>query len=454
MGFIDDQYLLESESARRLYEIIRDRPITDPHNHIDMAEVVENNRWTDIWEVQGATDHYVWQLMRKRGIPERKITGNATNREKWDALASALPDLAGNPVYEWIHLDLSRRFGIDEPVSADNADDIWEETAAKLKEPEMRPQQVLREMGVEVLCSTDDPTSQLKYHERAETEVDGIDIRPTWRPDRGLKIENEAWSTFVAELDDVTEGTVDELGGFLQSLEQTHRYFDEHGCLACDVGMGDPVSKPVSRQRAADIYRRGRRGENLDSDEVEDWKSFLLEFVGGLNSETDWVTQFHIGAVRDYRDSLFEQVGPNAGGDVSTQNVDVTAGLDHFLDVYDEEMDVVLYMLDPTLYPSAATVARAYPNVSIGPAWWFNDSPHGMSEQLEYAASVDLLANYAGMVSDSRKIFSYGSRFEMFRRTLANTVGRMVERGQIPFENAQRIVDHMAYERPKELYGF
>ncbi|MFC4551155.1 MULTISPECIES: glucuronate isomerase [Halorussus] len=457
MGFIDERYLLDTDAAARLYRSIEDLPVVDPHNHVDLAEVVENEPWSDVWEVEGATDHYVWQLMRKRGVPEEKITGDATNREKWDALAAVFPDFAGNPTYEWVHLDLRRRFGIEEPVSAETADEIWAETKRQLAEPEMRPQRVLRDMNVEVLCSSDDPTSDLSYHERAEDEVEGVDVRPTWRPDRALKIDAEAWSTFVAELDEATDVDVDDGGfaAFLDALAETHDYFVDRGCVACDIGTGtDPISKPVSRERAAAVYEKARRGENLASDEVEDYRAFLLEFVGELNSEAGWVTQLHVGAVRNYRASLYDELGPNAGGDVSTQDVDLVANLDHFLDRFDGEMEIVLYVLDPTHYPSATVVARAYPNVSVGPAWWFNDSPFGIENQLERVASVDLLSNFAGMVSDSRKLVSYGSRFEMFRRTLANVVGRMVERGQMPYDHAERLVEHVAYDRPKELYGF
>ena len=454
MGFLDDEYLLESETAVDLYGAIADLPVVDPHNHVDLAEVVENEPWSDVWEVEGATDHYVWQHMRKRGVPEAKVTGDASNREKWDALAEVFPDFAGNPTYDWVHLDLRRRFGIETPLSADTADGIWEETKRQLSEPDMRPQAVLRDMGVEVLCSSDDPTSRLEYHERAETEVDGVDVRPTWRPDRALKVGNAAWSGFVDELDAVTRASVDDFEGFLDALAETHDYFADHGCVACDIGTGaDPVSKPVSDARAADVYAKARRGASLAEAEVRDFEAYLLEYAGELNADAGWVTQLHIGAVRDYRDELCEEVGPNAGGDVSTADVDLVDGLDHFLDRFDGEMEVVLYTLDPTHYPDATVVARAYPNVSVGPAWWFNDSPLGIANQLNRVASVDLLANHAGMVSDSRKLVSYGSRFEMFRRTLANEVGRMVDRGRVPYDNAERLVEHVAYDRPKRLYG-
>lgn len=454
MGFIDEQYLLDSETAVDLYGAIADLPVVDPHNHIDLREVVDDEPWSDIWEVEGATDHYVWQLMRKRGVPEEQITGDASNREKWNALAEVFPDFAGNPTYDWVHLDLRRRFGIEKPLNADTADDVWAEAKRQLADDAMRPQAVLRDMNVEVLCSSDDPTSRLRLHERAETEVEGVDVRPTWRPDRALKIDDAAWATFVAELDEVTDANVDDFEGFLDALAETHDHFADRGCVACDVGVGtDPVSRPVSDARAGEVYAKARRGANLSERAVRDYRAYLLEFVGELNSDAGWVTQLHVGAVRDYRASLYETVGKNAGGDVSTRDVDLVDGLDYFLDRFDGETEIVLYTLDPTHYPSATVVARAYPNVSIGPAWWFNDSPMGIENQLRRVASVDLLANYAGMVSDSRKLVSYGSRFELFRRTLANVVGEMVDSGRIPRGNAERLVKHVAYDRPKTLYG-
>ena len=102
--------------------------------------------------------------------------------------------------------------------------------------------------------------------------------------------------------------------------------------------------------------------------------------------------------------------------------------------------------------PTLATIARAFPNVSLGSAWWWNDSPYGMETQLKYVATVDLLANHAGMVTDSRKLISFGSRTEMFRRTLCNVMGEMLKRGQIPDSAAVDLVKSLAYGRPKELF--
>ncbi|WP_225333532.1 glucuronate isomerase [Halomicrobium urmianum] len=454
MPFLDEDYLLETDAARELYDAIADRPIVDPHTHADVAEIVENDGWNDVWEVEAATDHYVWALMRNCGVDEELITGDADNREKWTTLAEAFPQFAGNPTYEWVHLDLRRRFGIEKTISAETADEIWEETKAQLAGDDMRPQELLAEMNVEVVGSTDDPTDDLSYHERAADEVDGVELVPTWRADRAVKVDRPEWTDFVAELAEAIEVDTGDFDGFLAALEASHDYFDERGCRACDLGIEQPVTRPVSDERARDVFERALAGASLSEREAGDFQAYLTEYIGELNAEKGWVTQLHVGPVRNYRDSLFERLGPAAGGDVSTGDVDLVKPLEHFCNRFDDEMDVVLYVIDPTHYPSVATMARVFPNVTVGPAWWFNDSPFGMEQQLEYVGTVELLSQHAGMVSDSRKLLSYGSRFEMFRRSLANVVGTQVERGQVPMDVARDLVEGLAYDRPKELYGF
>lgn len=454
MAFEADEYLLESNAAKSLYAEIESLPIVDAHSHADLSEIVKNDGWDDIWEVEGATDHYVWSMMRKRGVPEHKITGDAPNRQKWMALAEVFPELAGNPTYEWIHLDLRRLFGIKKPISAETGKEIWEETKSQLSNQSMKPQSLLDNFDVEVLCTTDDPTSDLSDHEAAVDAVDGINTRSTWRIDRALKIDQPSWREFVAELEVATGTDTSSLSGYLSALSDTHDYFAKHGCRACDLSLKEVVTHPVGEQRAKEIYADAFDDKDLSRSEIVDFQAFLLEEVGHLNKEKNWVTQLHIGAVRNYRDELYETVGVDAGGDVATQSIELANNLQYFLNIFDGEMEVVLYTVDSTHYPTISTLSRAFPNVSIGSAWWFNDSPYGMDEQLRQMGSVDLLANHAGMVSDSRKLISYGSRFEMFRRVLANVLGEMVDRRQMPMDHAKQLATHLAYDRPRSLYKF
>lgn len=454
MSFLDEDYLLQSETAKWIYDQIRDLSILDAHSHVDTKKIVENKGWNDIWEVEGETDHYVWSLMRKRGVPEGKITGDAPNREKWKALAKIFPKLAGNPTYEWIHLDLKRRFGIDKPISEDTGDEIWEKTSKKLDSRDMRPQELLDEMNVEVLCSTDDPTSKLKYHERGEEELKNTDLLPTWRPDRAMDIGSDSWKEFVRQLEESTNVPTSDLDGFLDALWRTHNYFDEKGCAASDHGLQKLISKDVKRREAGRIYEKAYSGGNISDEEKVKFRAFLMEKFGEMNEESRWVTQLHIGAVRDYRRKLYQTVGPDSGGDVSTQNIDFTKNLKHFLNTFDNRLEVVIYCLDPAHLPTVTTLSRAFPNLSLGAPWWFNDSPFGMKNQLKYAGTVDILSNFAGMVSDSRKLLSFGSRFEMFRRSLADVIGELVEEGRVPEEVGTDLARYISWNRPIELFGF
>ena len=452
MSFMDENYLLETDTAKKLYDQIKELPIVDPHNHGDVEEIVKNEGWNDIWEVEGATDHYVWELMRRRGVPEEKITGEASNREKWEALAKIFPDLAGNPTYEWIHLDLKRRFGIDLTISEHTADIIWEKTTAQLKEDKMAPQKLLKEMNVQIMCTTDAPEDSLEYHKQAQKEVEGIEILPTWRPDKAMNIEKEPWVEFVEKMGEVYDENTENFKGFMESLQKSHDHFDEMGCVASDHGILEPISYQVSFQRAKEIFDKAVSGKNLNKEEIRDFKAYMLLEFGKMNEASGWVTQIHIGAVRDYRDKLYKTLGADSGGDIAAKEIEVVDNLKYFVNQFDESLDIVLYYLDPVLETSLCTIARAFPNVNIGAPWWFNDSPYGMERNLKYVSTIDLLSNHAGMVTDSRKLMSYDSRTEVFRRVLSNVLGNMINKGQMPYKNAADIAASISYFRPLNLF--
>ena len=208
MAFLDENYLLSSDVSRGLYDLVKGLPIVDPHNHADVRAICENRNFTDLWEAEGATDHYVWEVLRKRGVSEEYLTGSeATNEDKWLSLANVFPELVGNPTYEWIHLDLRRRLGIDDLICAANGKKIWDDSQAVLQKPEMRPQQLLKAMKVESMCSTDDPIDSLEYHRALqESPVAGV-VRPTFRPDRAMNVFKPDWREYIGQLEEQAGGT-------------------------------------------------------------------------------------------------------------------------------------------------------------------------------------------------------------------------------------------------------
>jgi glucuronate isomerase len=454
MSFLGEKYLIDNAAGQRLYGAVRHLPIVDAHNHANVKEIAANDNYADVWQLFAATDHYVWEMLRKRGVPEEYITGDRSNEEKWLKLASVFPEIAGNPVYEWVHLDLRRYLGITKLIGPDTGAAIWTEANAVLAKPESKPLALLEKIGVEVMCSTDDPIDSLRDH-RTVAKVSGKTlIRPTWRPDKAMKIGNPGWRDYVEKVAERFNMKIESLDDLLQAMSLSHDFFAENGCVATDHGLEVMVSGTASKRDADAVFRKALRSEPLSAEEIDTYMSCFLGEVCEFNAKKGWVTQLHLGAVRDVRDSLFKSLGPDVGGDICNSMQDQMRPLIPFLNRFDNRLKVVLYCLDPAHQSMLATMARAFgEKVRLGSAWWLLDTPVGMRRQLEYIGSVDTFANFAGMVSDSRKLLSYGSRFEMFRRVLCSVLGEHVERGQAPYEVIEKLVAGMCYRNTKEFYN-
>lgn len=455
MAFLDSKYLLDGATSESLYDAVKDLPIIDAHNHCDVKALSEDRKFTDIWEAEAATDHYVWECFRKCGVPEELLTGKqASNYDKWMAVAKAFPGIAGNPTYEWIHLDLKRRFGIDELINGDNAQMIWDKTKEMLAKPEMSPQSLILAMNVEAMCSTDDPADTLEYHIALKNSRLAGRVHPTFRPDKAMNIFKADWPQYVATLGKRWGMKIETLADMMCALKKAHDFFAEVGCRASDHGTNIPWAYQVPEQKAAEVFKKALAGEKLSQDETIAYMSYFMNEVAELDAQKGWVFQMHIGALRDVRDYLFNTIGVDAGGDMGDHETSYVEPLLPLLNRFDRRLKIVLYNMHPNHNATLAQLTRVFGNTtSLGLAWWLNDSFIGMQRQLEYVGSVDVLSNMSGMVSDSRKIMSYSSRHEMFRRTLSRTIGAMVDRGQIPYSVAEELAVNMAYTRPKTLFG-
>ena len=388
-------------------------------------------------------------------MAEDLITGCAEPKAKFLAMAAVFPELAGNPVYEWVHLDLKNYFGIAEQLSEATGEKIWNEVNAKLATDAFRPQALLTgPLNVEVMSSTDDLIDTLEYHKQVNEAVGRVLVRPTWRPDKAMKIFAPGWRDYIRQVEARFGMKVESFDDMLAAMKLSHAHFAANGCRASDHGLEYPVYADCTFGNVDETFRKALAGKELTQAEIDCYMGTFMAEAAALNAETGWVTQLHIGAVRDVRYSLYEKLGPDGGGDVSSHFIDYTPSLVRFLNRFDGRLKVVLYCMDAIHQMTLATLTRAFgATVSLGAAWWLNDTPIGMRRQLEYVGSIDVLANYAGMVSDSRKLLSYGSRFEMFRRVLADVLGGMVERGQMPEEIAMSLAERISYSGVKRFWN-
>lgn len=247
MAFLDLNYLITNETGRELFEAIRDLPVVDPHNHANVKEIAENTNYKDAWQLFAATDHYVWEMLRKRNVPERLITGDAAPREKFLTMAKIFPELAGNPVYEWIHLDLKNYFGITEQLDEESGERIWNEVNAKLATDAYRPQQLLTgPLNVEVMSSTDDLIDTLEYHKQVNEAVGRVLVRPTWRPDKAMKIFAPGWREYIRQVEERFSMKIESFDDMLEAMGRSHVF--SRSTAAAPATTGSNIrSTPTAR---------------------------------------------------------------------------------------------------------------------------------------------------------------------------------------------------------------
>lgn len=447
MAFITDDFLLSTTAARRLYHsFAKDEPIIDYHNHLPPKDIAEDRQFKNIHEIWLEGDHYKWRAMRCNGIPERLITGNATARDKFLAWAATVPQTLRNPLYHWTHIELKRYFGIDTLLNEKTAPEIWEQTEAALAKPEMSVRNILRTQKVRALCTTDDPTDDLSWHQKCAADGFEIGVYPTFRPDKAFAIsDSNTWNAWCDKLGAVTNMDINSFDKLLTALEKRHDFFHSVGCRLSDHGLTHAFANfdsSKSTQRIFDRYR-GSNVRKIYQEDIETLTTHVMMHVGRLNAKKGWTMQLHLGAVRNNNTRLAREIGADVGCD-SIGDYSQAENLSRFLDGLDNENALpktVLYNVNPADNYVFGTMAGNFADgttpgkVQFGSGWWFVDQKEGMEWQINALSNLGLLSRFIGMLTDSRSFMSF-PRHEYFRRTLCNLLGNDVEAGLLPNDDA------------------
>ncbi len=460
--FITDDFLLYNETARELFHnTAKHLPIIDYHNHLNQHEILQDKNYSNLAQVWLGGDHYKWRGMRANGIAEDYITGNKSDYEKFLAWSKTVPNTLGNPLYHWTHLELLRYFDIDVLLNEDSAPAIWEEANANLQAPELSTRSLLRNKNVEFVGTTDDPTDDLEAHKALAKEDFSVTVSPSFRPDKGLTIENDDFLPWVEKLEKAANMSIDNYGAFLDALANRVDYFDEQGCRSSDHGINVIFYEKATRDDVASIFAKRLKGETLSAKEVEQFKTYTLVVLGELYADKGWVMQLHINPLRNNSTRMFKHVGPDSGFDSIGDNLlaDKLSNLLDAMDIQNKLPKTVLYSLNSRDNNILAAMAGNFQTdevpgkVQFGTAWWFNDTIDGMEDQMKTLANMGLISNFIGMLTDSRSFLSF-PRHEYFRRILCNLLGTWVEEGKAPKDMVllETYVRNICYENAKRFF--
>lgn len=441
MAFIHDDFLLTTPAARRLYhEFAAGQPILDYHNHLPPADIANNRRFANLFEIWLEGDHYKWRAMRSNGTPERYCTGDADPYEKFLAFARTIPHTLRNPLYHWTHLELKRYFGIDDLLDETTAPAIWEKANAMLHEDGFSTRGILDKFQVKALCTTDDPTDDLAHHRAIAESGLASRVYPTFRPDKALNVgDSAAFNAWTDALAAAADADISSFAAFKAALQARHDFFHSAGGRLSDHGLERCFATYASESEAAAIFDKARSGQAVTSAEREGFGGHLMLFFGHLDAEKGWTKQLHLGAMRNNNRRLFRQLGPDIGCD-SIGDYPQAQALSAYLGRLDEDGALprtVLYNNNPTDNFILGTMIGNFQDgeipgkIQFGSGWWFLDQKEGMEWQLNALSNLGLLSRFVGMLTDSRSFMSF-PRHEYFRRSLCNLVGRDVADGLIP----------------------
>ncbi len=465
--FMDDDFLLTTDTSRELFAKVKDLPIIDYHCHVPPREIAQDKRYSNITELWLGGDHYKWRAVRSAGVPEKYITGDGSDYEKFRAYASVMPKLIGNPLYHWTHLELRRYFDCDLILSPETCDEIWELTSSRLAEEEFSVKNIIRRSNVEVICTTDDPADTLEYHAAIkEDESFKTKVYPAWRPDKGMNIEAAGYRGYIEKLSEASGVEIVDIESLFEAYRKRLDFFEAAGCRVADHGLDvyDHYVKP-NLYAAGEIFKEALAsdGKIKDAEKTALFKSEMFRFFGQEYVRRGWVMQVHFGVNRNANSRMFAALGADTGFDTIGGTVRVTE-LSRLLDMMDSANGLPRTILYPLTPPdNEATAARAgcfqtsrdgKPRVLQGSAWWFSDTIDGMRRQMKSFASLSVFGEFLGMLTDSRSFTSY-PRHEYFRRILCDIIGGWVEDGLYPDkEYAMQTAKKICYSNSKEYFGF
>ena len=465
-SFIHENFLLNNKTAVELYhQYAENMPIYDYHCHLSPKDIAENRKFNNITELWLEGDHYKWRAMRAHGIDEKYITGDGDPKEKFAAWAKTVPYTLGNALYHWTHIELKKYFGIEELLNEENYEKIWDRCNELLQQDDYSAQEIIKRSNVKVICTTDDPTDDLHYHEQIANLPDfPVKVLPTFRPDKGLEINKDTFIPFVKQLEEVTNKSFSSFDEYVQALEGRVQYFHEKGCRISDHGLSEIPFAKFEHSELDAIFQAGRNGQEVSKVDENKFKTAILMVLAKAYKERDWAMQIHFGAIRNNNTKMFKKLGPDAGFDSISDQGEVAAPLNALLDAFEQENSLpktILYNLNPVYNELIGTTIQNFQaesgiagKIQFGSGWWFNDTKPGMLRQLTALADQGLLMHFVGMLTDSRSFISY-SRHEYFRRILCNLIGTWVEDGEIPNDPAllQMMVENICYNNAKNYFS-
>jgi len=448
--------------ALELYEPAAGLPLVCPHGHVDPRLFSDPGyAFGSPVDLLLIPDHYVFRMLYSQGVALEdlgipRINGapvETDHRRIWQTFADHFYLFRGTPTGMWLGQELAEVFGVDEPLTPDSAQRVYDRIAAALDSPDMRPRRLFERFNIEVLCTTDAATDTLAHHQAIRASGWTGDIRPTFRPDAVINLDAPGWRAEIDRLSEVSGSHIDGYAAYLEALEQRRAFFKSLGATATDHAALTPYTAPLSEREAGAIFARALRGD-ASPDDARAFTGHMLIEMARMSTEDGLVMQLHPGAWRNHNPLIAARFGRDMGADIPIAT-EYTRNLRPLLDAFgsDPRLTLVLFTLDETTYArELAPLAGHYPALRLGPPWWFHDSWNGMQRYFDQVMETAGLYNTAGFNDDTRAFPSIPARHDVWRRASANWLAGLVVRRVLDLADAHEMMGELAYRLAKRTY--
>ncbi|OZM81412.1 glucuronate isomerase [Pseudonocardia sp. MH-G8] len=464
---LDDNRILPTEPAvraiaREIFAAIRDLPLISMHGHVEASVLADDAPFGDPAQLLVVPDHYVTRMfvsqgtrLEDLGVPRRDGGPVETDgREIWRRFCAGWRLFRGTPSRFWLEQELHDVFGVQVHPSVETADAIYDRIAECIAQPQFRPRALFDRFGLEILATTDAPSSSLEAHAAiAASDWDGR-VVPTFRPDALVHLRQPRWKQDVEELGEVAGTDVATYAGYLQALEQRREHFRRHGALATDHGHICADTTPLERADAERIYAAALAG-TVDPVQADAFAAHMLFEMARMSRDDGLVMQIHPGVLRNHDPAVHERFGPDKGFDIPLP-VDFVRGLRPMLSAFgtDPGFRCVVFTIDEDSYSrELAPLAGVYPAMRLGVPWWFLDSPLAMRRFREAVTETAGFYNTAGFVDDTRAFASIPARHELARRVDSGYLAQLVANGQLGKEEAIETAVDLTATIPRQAYA-
>lgn len=447
---------LTNDTAKELYEEVKDLPIYDYHCHLSIKEIFEDKPVKNLTQLWLYGDHYKWRQMRTFGIDERCITGDASDYEKFFAYITMLETAVGNPLYLWSKFELEKYFGVTLDLTTENAEEIWKQANAAIESTAFSPKKAIAVSNVDTVVTTEEIFYDLNYHKLVKGSMKTA-VLPAFRGDKAINVCDKKFPEYIAKLVAVTNISITDLSCLEKALRLQLDRFAAAGCVTSDFALDGFNYKKGTREEVNEVLVNALSGKAVYDPDV--YMTHVTEFMLTECYLRGFSCQLHIGAMRNNNSEQYRTLGPDTGYDSISKKPYLT-GIKSLLDSINESGHLgktIIFNLNPADNEAIATLIGCYQGgakgkMQFGAAWWFNDTKLGMQKHLGALSELTHLGCFIGMLTDSRSFISY-TRHDYFRRILCDFIGKLVESGEFTSkEKAKKVAADVSFYNAKRYF--